>query len=243
MAPQTVHYAIGDIHGRLDMLEKLMRKIEDHRARYHAGSPAALVFVGDYVDRGPDSAGVIAGIMRGFEGFDPVCLKGNHEAMLIECLATGDRDQWMQWISNGGDATLRSLDYDTTRGRDPDALRKCLGGETVEWLLSLKLHHKIDDVLFVHAGVRPGIALEKQDEKDLLWIRQAFLASREDFGFGVVHGHTPVGRPEIRKNRINIDTGAVFDGALTALVVDRPWQQLHKKPKFVQVKQPGFIWR
>lgn len=243
MAAHAVHYAIGDIHGRLDMLEKLIRKIDDHRSRHHSDIPAVLIFVGDYVDRGPDSAGVIARIMDGFEGFERVCLKGNHEAMLIECLASDDRDQWMQWISNGGEATLRSLAYDTMNGRDPDALRKCLGSETVEWLHGLKLHYRVEDVLFVHAGIRPGIALASQEERDLLWIRREFLESQEDFGFGVVHGHTPVHSPEVCSNRINIDTGAVFDGALTALVADRTWTQLRDKPKFLQVKRSGLFWR
>ncbi|MEX3009265.1 metallophosphoesterase family protein [Hoeflea sp. TYP-13] len=235
MALQTVHYVIGDIHGRPDMLEKLLAKIEYHRGRYHADGPAVLVFVGDYVDRGPDGAGVISRLISGFSGFDTVCLKGNHEAMLIKCLQSDRRDLWAHWMLNGGDATLRSFNYDAAEKRSPEALRRCLGGEAVEWLHSLKLFHRVDDFLFVHAGVQPGVALEKQDEDDLLWIRSAFLMSQEDFGFGVIHGHTPADRPEVRRNRINIDTGAVFGGTLTALVVDRPWNELRENPVFLQV--------
>ncbi|MEM6461018.1 MAG: metallophosphoesterase family protein [Pseudomonadota bacterium] len=235
MTSRAVYYAVGDIHGRLDLLNQLLDIIAAQRTEYHADRKAVLLFVGDYVDRGPDCAGVINRIRAGLDGFETICLKGNHEAMMINCLVSDKRDHWLSWIANGGDTTLHSYGYDTMRGRSPESLRACIGEATLEWLRSLKRYHKEGDVLFVHAGVRPGTALEKQRDEDLLWIRRTFLNSDKNFGFGVVHGHTPVKRPDVRANRINIDTGAVYDGALTAVVVDRPWTQLIEKPVFLQV--------
>lgn len=236
MTPKSVHYVIGDIHGRLDLMIRLIAKICRYHLDNHTDRLPNLVFVGDYVDRGPDSAGVLERIRRGFRGFKMTCLKGNHEAMMLTCMATDDRDAWMLWVSNGGVDTLKSFGFDKKEGRNPEAVRACVGDETIFWLKALPLYHQVEDIVFVHAGVLPGVSLNAQSERDLLWIRRPFLNSDIDFGFGVVHGHTPVKKPEVRSNRINIDTGAVYDGSLTALVVDRPWAELREDPVFLQVK-------
>ncbi|MEM9105516.1 MAG: metallophosphoesterase family protein [Pseudomonadota bacterium] len=236
MKPRSVHYVIGDIHGRLDLMIRLIAKVCRYHLDNHTDRIPNLVFVGDYVDRGPDSAGVLERIRRGFRGFKMTCLKGNHEAMMLTCMATDDRDAWMLWISNGGVDTLKSFGYDKKEGRNPEAVRACVGDETIFWLKALPLYHQVEDIVFVHAGILPGVSLNTQSERDLLWIRKPFLNSDIDFGYGVVHGHTPVTKPDVRQNRINIDTGAVFDGSLTALVVDRPWAELREDPVFLQVK-------
>lgn len=204
----SVLYAIGDIHGRADLLRVLHRKIaEDSLTR---PGRKRLVYLGDYVDRGPDSAGVIDTIMAGPPpGIDgQVCLRGNHEELM---LAASRNFYWrLEWRLNGGAATKRSY------GKDKQRLENHLS-----WLETLPLTHLEGGFLFVHAGIVPGRPLGQQKAKDLLWIRERFLTSRADHGFVVVHGHTPVGGgPDVHRNRINIDTGAVYGGALTCVVLD-----------------------
>ncbi|HXG79205.1 MAG TPA: metallophosphoesterase family protein [Methyloceanibacter sp.] len=215
---------MGDIHGRLDLLEAILELIADDAAAEANAEQRTLVFLGDYVDRGPDSRGVVERLITGStQGFDTHFLKGNHEAILLDFL----QEAWRldHWLLNGGEATMRSYGVDTARlallGAPPEVWRQafaeCLPGAHLRFFKSLKLNVSFGDYLFVHAGVRPGVPLAAQAEADLVWIRGPFLNHAEPFGKIVVHGHTPETMPVVRSNRIGIDTGAVFTGRLTAL--------------------------
>lgn len=213
-------YAIGDVHGRDDLLETMHARIASDRRSRHPEADATIVHVGDYVDRGPDSLAVIDRLMGGVAGFETICLKGNHEAMMLACAGTDDRPVWSTWRANGGDATLRSMGVGGLFGGCNSArLTEALGAARLGWLRSLPLFHRTADALFVHAGIVPGRPLELQDEEDLLWIRDEFLNSDADHGFLVVHGHTPMETPDLQRNRLGIDTGAVFSNRLTAAVL------------------------
>ena len=216
-------YAVGDIHGRSDLLAELLLQIEADAATRSA-SKKRLVFLGDYVDRGPDSRGVIEILLHGLpSGFSAHFLKGNHEALLLGFLA--DASQLNQWRYNGGEETMASYGVDVDRLKQMraapdvwrDAFASALPAAHLDFLQGLDLFIPTNDYLFVHAGIRPGVPLEAQSETDLIWIRDEFLESTEDFGKVVVHGHTPALAPVVRPNRIGIDTGAVFSGQLTAL--------------------------
>ena len=215
----SVIYAIGDIHGRRDLLDILIDHIRDYHGLVHAG-PAELMFLGDYVDHGPDSKGVIDRLMAGVDGFQTTCLLGNHEAMLLECLYTRNRLVWDTWISNGGSATLASLGVPHKDGDvDPDQLVSALGEDRIQWLDHLPLWQKRAGYIFVHAGIVPGVPVEDQLPKDLLWIRGRFLDSDADHGATVIHGHTPGDAPVIKPNRICVDTATASGGLLTAAVL------------------------
>jgi len=213
--------AIGDLHGRLDLLDDLWRQI-DGASRLSCARRRVLVFIGDYVDRGAQSRELIDRLLEGFAGFEAVFLKGNHDATLLEFLS--DPSIGEAWRSFGGLETLRSYgithlpgkNWAQTRGEFVAAIPRA----HLEFFKNLKLHAVIGDYLFVHAGLRPRVPLEAQREEDLLWIREEFLDSPANFGRIVVHGHTPSERPEIRANRIGIDTGAFMTGRLTALVLE-----------------------
>ena len=217
-------YAVGDIHGRLDLLRNLLQLIEDDAHARSRATRRTLVFLGDYVDRGPDSGGVVADLIaRAFQGFDTHFLKGNHEAILLNFL--DDPLHLDHWLMNGGQATMDSYGVDTrtlvaTRS-GPETWRKAFAAALPEahllFFRTLKLSVTIGDYLFVHAGVRPGVPLAAQSEDDLVWIRRPFLDHAGSFGKVVVYGHTPGLLPVIKPNRIGIDTGAVFSDRLTAL--------------------------
>ncbi|MGA3141252.1 MAG: metallophosphoesterase family protein [Xanthobacteraceae bacterium] len=199
--------AVGDIHGSLAKLRELVERCE----KFAAGAPLTFVFLGDYVDRGPDSAGVVRYLMelQSRRGERLVALKGNHEAVVLDvCDGVCAADLW---LSQGGDATLRS--YRAARAQD-------LPETVLRWFRSLPLSYDDGRRFFVHAGVNPQLPLEAQDERDLIWIREPFLSARRDYGRLIVHGHTPLetGQPDLRANRLNLDTGAVFGGPLTAAV-------------------------
>ncbi len=213
-------YAIGDVHGCLDRLRALHRAVaEDIAARPVAS--ATLVHLGDYVDRGPDSAGVL-----GLLADQPppagvgvvVNLWGNHEAMMLAALTERSPRVVRHWLLNGGEATLRSLGLDDAA--DPAAWAKRLPAHWLDFLRGLALTHDAGGYLFVHAGLRPGVPIAVQARDDLLWIREPFLSATELFGAVVVHGHTPVRAPVLRPNRIGIDTGAVMGGRLTCAVLE-----------------------
>lgn len=217
-------YAVGDIHGRADLLgDMLLRIAADARASGEV-ERRTLVFLGDYVDRGPDSRGVVETLIGGLpQGFDAHFLKGNHEAILLGFL--DDASRLEHWLMNGGDATMLSYGVDTERldrlGASPETWRKAFAEVLPEahlrFFKSLKLSVAFGDYLFVHAGLRPGVPLAAQSEADLIWIRAPFLDHAEPFGKIVVHGHTPGKEPVTRPNRIGIDTGACFTNRLTAL--------------------------
>jgi serine/threonine protein phosphatase 1 len=210
-------YAIGDIHGCGRQLAALHAAIADDLDRRPVAAPL-LLHIGDYVDRGPDSADVIAQLLRDGTPLAPtVNLMGNHEHTMLEALG-GDRAAGTDWLFQGGRPTLESF------GVDPDGPREAWADSIPEthmqFLRSLALHHREGDYLFVHAGIRPGIAFESQAPEDLLRIRQPFLYTDRELGAVIVHGHTPVKAPVVRANRIGIDTGAVFGGALTCAVLE-----------------------
>jgi serine/threonine protein phosphatase 1 len=197
--------AVGDIHGSLAKLEELVAGCE----HFADGAPLTFVFLGDYVDRGTDSAGVVRYLMtlHSRTGQRVVALKGNHEAMLLDVFDGACSAQ--HWKSQGGEATLRS--YGATRVEDLPEMH-------LDWLRSLPLSHDDGRRFYVHAGINPLRPLDAQEEDDLIWIREPFLSDRRDYGRLIVHGHTPLdsGQPDLRINRLNLDTGAVFGGPLTA---------------------------
>jgi serine/threonine protein phosphatase 1 len=211
-------YAIGDIHGCARQLANLHDLIAADLADRPVAS-ATLLHIGDYVDRGADTAGVLARLSAGcpVPGMAMVNLLGNHEATMLDAIA-GERAAATDWLFAGGKAALQSY------GIDPDGPREAwaslIPARHQAFLRGLVLMHRAGGYAFVHAGVRPGVPLESQARDDLLRARQPFLYSEMDFGAVVVHGHTPVKAPVVRHNRIAIDTGAVFGGKLTCAVLE-----------------------
>lgn len=226
MPPGSVVYAIGDIHGeseKLDLLHAMIRA----DARSRAAERKVAVYLGDYIDRGLDCPGVVERLVGDpLPGFESVFLKGNHEEFMMQFLETGDNSSG--WFHNGGLNTLEGYGVDIRghslwrqdSGELRDALDENLPDRHRQFLEALDLYHVEGGYLFVHAGIWPGRALKDQTSADLLWIRNRFLDSGEDHGFMVVHGHTPCDFPEIKPNRIGIDTGACYGGKLTALALE-----------------------
>ncbi|MEM7123584.1 MAG: metallophosphoesterase family protein [Pseudomonadota bacterium] len=222
----TAIYAIGDIHGCPDLLDTLHGRILDHAATLGVSRKVA-VYLGDYVDRGQDSRGVIDMLIKApLPDFECVFLKGNHEDAMMRFLT--DSSVGPGWMGFGGDTTL--LSYGVDCQSPPAAQEDVLGflqNQFVrnlptshrQFLENLVLSHSEGDYFFAHAGVRPGVALDDQRPEDLIWIREAFLESPQAFGKMVVHGHSIRLEPEFRPNRIGIDTGAVFTGVLTCLAL------------------------
>ncbi|HER26477.1 MAG TPA: serine/threonine protein phosphatase [Rhodospirillales bacterium] len=213
-------YAIGDIHGCFDLHAHLLEKIVAH-ANGAADRDHHLVYLGDYIDRGADSKRLIETLIAPPpKGFQAHYLMGNHESMMLQFI-DGDNDASM-WLNNGGRQTLCAYCGDEVS--DPELIHRDLLANLPpaheDFLRSLKISHSSGDYLFVHAGVRPGVALENQSEQDIIWIRGLFLKSNKDFGKFVIHGHSIEPEPQIRKNRIGIDTGAWRTGVLTCLVLD-----------------------
>jgi serine/threonine protein phosphatase 1 len=214
-------YAVGDVHGRADLLRQLFSRI-DCDLKACPAKEAIHVFLGDYIDRGKDSAGVLDLLIGRSEGHQVYCLKGNHEIFLMEFLENpGILKPWAQY---GAIPTLTSYGLKPTinaSSKDQEelsgSLRDAMPDSHRQFLTELKLSFSCGDYYFVHAGVRPGTPLAVQHEEDLLWIRDEFLLHEEPFEKIIVHGHTPVREPEVRPNRINIDTGAYATGRLTCL--------------------------
>jgi serine/threonine protein phosphatase 1 len=216
-------YAFGDIHGRSDLLKEMFTVIDADLARSPVSRPIE-VFLGDYIDRGPDSAQTLDLLIERSHYRETVFLKGNHEAYMLEVLR--DPSKIEDWRQFGGLQTLMSYGIQPTLNPDAaeqadliSALAEVINGDHLSFLQGLKPSFVCGDFFFVHAGVRPGIPLKEQQENDLLWIRNEFLDSDENFGKFIVHGHTPVREPDIRPNRINIDTGAYATGKLTLLTI------------------------
>ncbi|MGE0659836.1 MAG: metallophosphoesterase family protein [Reyranellaceae bacterium] len=219
-------YCVGDIHGRADLLKALHRGIQADAAQ----SPPArniVVYVGDYVDRGMHSREVIDHLLGDpLPGFEKVYLKGNHDDSLLQFLR--DPDLGPTWFSYGGDATVLSYGVRMTPGKSGrerfedmrQQLQANLPPSHLEFLQTLRLTFECGDYLFVHAGLRPGVGLEQQTAEDMMWIREDFLDSRHDFGKVVVHGHSVTETPEMRDNRIGIDTGAYASDTLTCLILE-----------------------
>jgi serine/threonine protein phosphatase 1 len=222
MSPASVSpglrvYAVGDIHGCAEKLDALHTLMAEDAAAAPEGQ-RVVVYLGDYVDRGHDSRGVVERLIGPLPfAAQAIHLAGNHEAMMLDALARpDDADAVRLWTSNGGVAALDSWGVDPAsppRGwaaSIPEAHRRFLEG--------LRRRAAFGGYLFVHAGVRPGVKLAEQNPDDLLWIREPFLSSTASLGSVVVHGHTPGKEVVVRPNRIGLDTGAVFGGPLTCAV-------------------------
>jgi serine/threonine protein phosphatase 1 len=217
-------YAIGDVHGCADLLRGLLERIDKDKACC-AAAQTIEVFLGDYVDRGPASREVIDLLLARSQSSQTVPLKGNHETFVLDFLE--DPSVLREWRAFGGLETLMSYGLAPNVNPDPrrqlelaTQFRHALPDEHHGLLAGSKTSFTCGDYFFVHAGVRPGVALADQREQDLLWIRDDFLQCREAFAKMIVHGHTPVIEPQILPNRINIDTGAYATGRLTCLVLE-----------------------
>ena len=219
-------YAIGDIHGRHDLLRTLLAAIAADRTGHHGA--CHIVFLGDYIDRGDDSAGVVARLAdsHGGGGADTcICLMGNHEATLLAALA-GEAG-WEAWLRMGGAETLFSYGISARSFTGPDrderlreAALAAIPEAHLDFLRGLPASTEIGDYFFCHAGIRPGIPFDRQSPDDLIWIRDPFLQSPRDHGKRVVHGHTPVMEVEMHANRINVDTGAYLTHRLSCVVLE-----------------------
>jgi serine/threonine protein phosphatase 1 len=222
--PDTIRlYAVGDIHGRTDLLEKMAVLIDADRKSSQC-QEALAVFLGDYVDRGPDSAGVLARLAKRDFPTPFVALRGNHEQMMLDFLE--DEGLLEAWRQYGGLETLNSYNIDIAEvmlGKGyveaQEELRRRLPMSDLQFLLDLPYQFALGDYFFCHAGVRPGVPLDRQSPQDLMWIREDFLKYAKMFDKIVVHGHTPMPVPDVRPNRINIDTGAVMTNKLSCLVL------------------------
>jgi serine/threonine protein phosphatase 1 len=210
---------VGDVHGQIDKLKAVLGGCE----RFCAGHHQQLVFLGDYVDRGRDSRAVVDLLMvlSRQRPEDVVCLRGNHEACVLA--AAADRLEMLpgkptmeDWLgaAGGGRATMAS--YGVAHAKE-------LPPEHLAWMEALPLSYDDGSRLFVHAGVRPGVPLDEQADDDLMWIREPFLSNTEPFARLIVHGHTPTsdGKPDLHANRLNVDTGAGYNGPLTAAIFDK----------------------
>ncbi|MBM3604601.1 MAG: serine/threonine protein phosphatase [Alphaproteobacteria bacterium] len=219
-------YAIGDIHGRLDLLQSLEKAIlQDMGARPVAR--AAICYLGDYIDRGPASAEVLAHLATPkADGISRVFLKGNHDERLLAFLVSPDK-YGPDWVRYGGREALRSFGIEVSLEPDDrewqrvsDSLSNALGHAEKNFLRHLRLAFCWRNYLFVHAGINPDMPMTAQPCHDLMWIRDAFLESDRDYGRIIVHGHTISAEPDVQMNRIGIDTGAYSSGRLTCLILD-----------------------
>lgn len=221
-------FAIGDIHGRNDLLGRMLEIIEADLATSRTET-ARIIFLGDYVDRGLESAGVIERLARGTMpgGAEAVFLRGNHEQAMLDFMA--DPAGGSAWLRFGGVETLLSYGVHAPPGGTDDpghladlaaALADSLPAAHLDFLHATRTSHAEAGWFFTHAGIRPGVALDAQAPDDLLWIRQDFLDSPRDHGAIIVHGHTITAEPDVQENRIGIDTGAYMSGRLTCLVVE-----------------------
>lgn len=230
-------YAIGDVHGRLDCLDDLLVQIDTDPAR--DGRRAMLVFLGDLIDRGPDSRGVVDRVMAMCAASDDVhCLCGNHEELLLTA-AEGSRQALGVFARAGGKETLLSygVSEEAYEREDLKGVQRLIAEhvpvEHLHFLRNLPDQLVVGDYVFVHAGIRPGVPLDAQKSSDLRWIRSPFLDHSGPHERFVIHGHTVTGDPDIRTNRIGIDTGAYRSGRLTALVLD------HDRRRFLSTALPA----
>jgi serine/threonine protein phosphatase 1 len=218
-------YAVGDIHGRLDLLDQLVALIDTDIASRPTSRPIH-VFLGDYIDRGSASRQTIDRLIELSEMRECVFLKGNHELIALKCLS--DRNLFDQWMRLGGVETLMSYGVVAAQrvsGRPiaelQGAFHHALPQAHLRFFRDLQPSFACGDFFFAHAGVKPGVELSRQMESDLLWIREEFLTSNVDFGKIIIHGHTPTREVDVAPNRVNIDTGAFATGRLTCLVIEK----------------------
>ncbi|MEL6220158.1 MAG: metallophosphoesterase family protein [Pseudomonadota bacterium] len=234
VGPEERLYVFGDIHGCREALDQLWARVEADLAA-HPTEAWRLVLLGDYVDRGADNPGVLDWVGERLAEGRTTALLGNHDAMFLDAMESAESPSLEGWLTYGGMQTIASYgvlppgtweEWPATREQlleaVPEAHRTLIAG--------LDRMHRAADYLFVHAGIDPDRAIEDQREEDLIWIRGPFLHSIADFGPVVVHGHTPVGEVEIYTHRIALDTGAVFGGELTCLVIDGTERRLFSVP-------------
>lgn len=222
----TIVYAVGDVHGCSRLLATVMDWIDEHAAG-HSFAQKKIVFLGDVIDRGPDSRGVIDRLLpESPNGLEMICLRGNHEDMMLRVLNTGAG--LATWLKNGGIPTLQCYgidNIDTLARSSPAFIRQTLIAAVPRahqaFLSNTVLSYQSGGYLFVHAGLRPGIAIDRQDPLDMMWIRREFTQSTADFGVVVVHGHTVSHEPSERTNALGLDTGAVATGRLSCAAL---WQ-------------------
>jgi len=220
-------YAVGDIHGRIDLLKKLFETIDADGRTVSPSQRKVMVFLGDYIDRGDQSREVIDLLVhQPLAGFDSVFLRGNHEAEMMSFMVQPDPGHG--WLQHGGQATVFSYRVRTANRISAkekaldlrDGLMKTIPAEHQRFLSGLRDWFELGDYFFVHAGVRPGVPLDRQNPLDFLWIREPFLNSPLYHGRLIVHGHTVTERPVTLPNRIGIDTGAYYSTKLTCLVLE-----------------------
>ncbi len=216
-------YAIGDIHGRADLLARMRGLIAADLGRTRPDE-ALVVLLGDYIDRGPNAKAVLESLTTEPFPVPTVPLLGNHEAMLLDFLDRPEAGE--AWRRFGGIETVHSYGVEVADLRSAQnlpavaaKLRAAMPAHHLDFLRALQLSHSAGSYFFCHAGVRPGVPLDEQREQDLLWIREEFMDSEEPFGAIVVHGHTPGEQPNVRPNAIGIDTGAYITGRLTCLAL------------------------
>jgi serine/threonine protein phosphatase 1 len=218
-------YAVGDVHGRLDLLDQLIARIEADIAQ-RAPSMNYVIFLGDLIDRGPQSRGVVERL-RTWQPNDatPIFLCGNHEEVMMRVLA-GEPTILSDWLRFGGAECLASYGLSPATIKEMDepeavaAIRTAIPAEHQEFLATFSDTFRFGDYLFVHAGIRPGVDLMRQSKTDMRWIREQFLDDPSNHGFVVVHGHTISNGIVERPNRIGVDTGAYLTGRLTAIAVE-----------------------
>lgn len=226
-----VGFAVGDIHGRADLLAQMLHLMEERAAaEMREGGAPIIVFLGDYVDRGPDSARVLDLLISGRpHPFERRYLRGNHEQAMLAFMDAPQRNR--AWLLHGGVETLKSYGVappspmhatEAECAAAAASLRAALPGEHLAFLQGLERYAEYGGYAFVHAGVAPGRRLERQHESDLYWIRDRFLKSRRRFSHRVVHGHTPADQPFADKRRVGVDTGAYATGVLTAARFEGP---------------------
>lgn len=230
--PDERIYAIGDIHGRADLLARLLPMIAQDASALQPEIKKHLIFLGDYIDRGAQSRQVIDCLLHELPGsFIPTFLRGNHEDAMLRFLS-GDFEQGMHWLHFGGQETLASYGlkspsslHQTELAKTRAELQKKLPSLHHGFLDNTRYSAMHGDYYFVHAGVRPDVPLEQQSPQDMMWIRREFLSSAQDHGKIIVHGHSIKSSPDVRPNRIGIDTGAYASGHLTCLVLQDAGQQ------------------
>ncbi len=224
-------YAIGDIHGQIDLLHAAHKRVAEDRTRV-GDSSSPLIHLGDLTDRGPASRDVVETLLQGHAAGKPwVTIKGNHDHMFSLFMANPNAHDpglrpGLTWLNTrlGGDTTMASYGIENATDRPPadvhaEALSK-IPQTHLAFLQNLPMSFKGAGAFFVHAGIRPGVPLERQTAEDMMWIRAEFHKDQRDHGALIVHGHTPVDAPEHHGNRVNIDTGAAYGGPLTAIVVE-----------------------
>lgn len=214
-------YAIGDIHGRADLLEQMLQAIWDDMAKTDDGRTARILFLGDLIDRGPDSKTVLSLVLDLTRTQNAICLLGNHEQLLMNALM-GQKSALKGWLKLGGWETLKSYSKEERQKKESAAdyamrLAREIPKSHIEFLENLPTSYRSGTYFFAHAGVRPGVKLKKQDPHDLVWIRKPFLETQADLGAIVVHGHSIVDNVTFFNNRIAVDTQAWKSGKLSCV--------------------------